>query len=185
MHEQSHRHIFGGLAEDQPGYICINPENGQRVVTPHVRFVESCHPGLVLNGRKVTCVPEFAPDFDPNALPPPDPHRVDITELGDEMIGGDGDDIIDDNPIRGPAQSIRDRRTLERAALSFAESDALAEPRPLHACALFYIAADITACLNVTGLAAPSGPFVLYVGSGDRRPADFGKFVEKFSNASP
>ena len=163
------------------------------------RKVTCCHPGLVLSGRKVTCVPEFAPDFDPNpnpnpnsnpnpnpnALPPPDPHRIDITELGDEMIGGDGDDIIDNNPIRGPAQAIRDRRALERAALSYTESDALAGPRPLHACALFYTAADVAACLNFnTGLATPSAPFVLYVGSGARRPTEFGQFVEKFSNAT-
>ena len=181
VHEQSARHIFTGLSEDQPGYVCVNPETGQCTTSPHMRFVESCLPGLVRIGGKTAVVPDFAPDFNPDAPPPDDPHHLDITELGDEMVGGDGDDTVGGEP----AQAILERRAMQRVALiSFTESDALSAHRPLHACALFSTAADTAAVPSMAGLAAPSNPFLLYIGSGTRRPADFGEKIEKTSNAT-
>ena len=65
VHEQSERHIFVGLAEDQPGFRCVNPETGVCITSPHVRFVEECQPGLVRSGKGVKCVPNFAPTSTP------------------------------------------------------------------------------------------------------------------------
>ena len=97
-------------------------------------------------------VPDFAPDFNPDAPPPDEPNYLDITELGDEMVGGDGDDTVGGEPVRGPAQAILERRAMQRVALiSFTESDALSAHRPLHACALFYTSADTAAVLSVAG----------------------------------
>ena len=66
----------------------------------HVRFVESCLPGLVRIGGKTAVVPDFAPDFNPDAPPPDEPNYLDITELGDEMVGGDGDDTVGGESLR-------------------------------------------------------------------------------------
>ena len=104
-------------------------------------------------------------------LQSPDPRRVNITELGDIIVRDVCDDIIDIDPIRDPVQHIRDIQILDRTTLNVNEPDALAESRRLHAYALL-----VTACLNFTGLAAPSGPFVPHVGSSNRHPADLGKF---------
>ena len=114
VHEQSERHVFVGLAPDQPAYRCINPVNGAVTVSPHVRFVESSQPGLVRDGTVDKIVPEFARDFDPLTPNAPDAFTLPITELGDEMVGGDGADTTElheeqrpctANPIAGPAQA--------------------------------------------------------------------------------
>ena len=98
--------------------------------------------------------------------------------------------VTDNNPITTGAQHILDRRALRRAALSLTTSDELLEPRPRQACALFYNATDnaavlsqAAAVLSLAGLAPPSAPFFLYIGSGHRRPADFGEQIANTSDA--
>ena len=119
VHEQSQRHVFVGLCPDQPGYCCVNPDTGAFISSPHVRFVEHCLPGLEQSGQHTTINPDFAPDFDPLATAPFDPGLVDITQLGDEIVGGDGDGTLDParpaRAISGPAQAIDTRQARSSA----------------------------------------------------------------------
>ena len=49
VHEQSERHIFVGLAPDQPGYCAVDPRTGIFTYSPHVRIA-------LRNARLVSCV---------------------------------------------------------------------------------------------------------------------------------
>ena len=189
VHEQSERHIFVGQCPDQPGYCCVNPVTGAFTSSPHVRFVEQCLPGLVRVGNKDRLNPDIADDFNPNATPTPDPFRVHITDMGDEIVGGDGDDTIDPlaprtNPLTAGGEAILARRASRRAAVAISEFEAMPGPRPAHACALFYTSSDVSAALAASQLVAPQGYYYLYIGSGPRRDGDFGYQITKISDAS-
>ena len=119
VHEQSARHVFVGICPDQPGYCCVNPITGAFISSPHVRFVETSLPGLVRSGDSNVLNPEFADDFDADATPTPDPYRVGISELGDEIVGGDGSDTVattpaapSPSPLAGKPSSIAVQRAV-------------------------------------------------------------------------
>ena len=131
----------------------------------------------------------------PNA---PDAFTLPITELGDEIVGGDGADTTElhaeqrpraANPIAGPAQAILDRRaTRETNALTaaaVAEFDSMSGPRPMRACALFYTQEDVTSALAASDFTPPTTPYLVYIGSGERRPGDFGQQVSALAADTP
>lgn len=46
VHARAHRALHLGRAENQPGYVLFDLQSRKVVVTPHVRFCETIHPGL-------------------------------------------------------------------------------------------------------------------------------------------
>ena len=91
MSDQAVRCIHLGLANDQTGYLCYEPESRKLITSVHCRFVETATPGLTLNseGGWQQVVPNFAEDFDAGL------EAFDDTEAAEPEIEGT---IVDGAP---------------------------------------------------------------------------------------
>jgi len=174
MHPRARRALNYGRCEDQPGYCLYDLENGTLHITPHCRFVESCHPGLGrASARGEPTADDVFPSNETWAPLPADSFESDATQAtqapeldtAGEASGGDEDD---DDGLQGAAAQPQPPGT---GLISSRLATRVRRPHQPHNAATFSITVP------------EQGGYYLYIGSGPSRPGSLSEAMASIKEA--